>query len=243
MGVCVDLTGKVFGELTVISKSSRRASNGGVYWNCRCSCGREKEIMGQSLKNGKTVSCGHIGKEKLKIGRGLNFKDLTGQHFGKLIVLKRIEDKILSNGEKKVQYECKCSCGRITKVISDNLKKGNTQTCGLCKENSHGNIKISQILDKAKIPYEREKRFSSCKDKMPLPFDFYIDNKYLIEYDGKQHFKDEGLYDYKKTCLHDSIKNQWCKDNDIPLIRIPYTHYKNLCLEDLLLETSNFINK
>jgi len=37
------------------------------------------------------------------------------------------------------------------------------------------------------------------------------------------------------------IKNQWCKNNNIPLIRIPYTHLEDLRLEDLLLETSQFI--
>ena len=39
----------------------------------------------------------------------------------------------------------------------------------------------------------------------------------------------------------DTYKNQWCKENNIPLIRIPYTHLNDLCLEDLLLETSKFI--
>jgi hypothetical protein len=37
------------------------------------------------------------------------------------------------------------------------------------------------------------------------------------------------------------MKNQWCLDNNILLIRIPYTHYNDLCLEDLLPETSKFI--
>jgi hypothetical protein len=36
------------------------------------------------------------------------------------------------------------------------------------------------------------------------------------------------------------IKNQWCKENNIPLIRIPYTHLKDLSIEDLILETSKF---
>ena len=98
-------------------------------------------------------------------------------------------------------------------------------------------------MDENNIPYEKEKRFNSCKDNSYLPFDFYVDNKYLIEYDGKQHFQDGGFYDYKKTHLHDLIKSQWCKDNNIQLIRISYTHYEELCLEDLLLETSNFIEK
>jgi len=37
------------------------------------------------------------------------------------------------------------------------------------------------------------------------------------------------------------IKNTYCKEHNIPLIRIPYTHYNDLCIEDLLLETSNYI--
>ena len=46
---------------------------------------------------------------------------------------------------------------------------------------------------------------------------------------------------FLKTQERDALKNQWCKDNNIPLIRIPYTHLQNLCLEDLQLETSKFI--
>lgn len=37
------------------------------------------------------------------------------------------------------------------------------------------------------------------------------------------------------------IKNQYCIDNQIPIIRIPYTHFNDLCIEDLQLDTSNFI--
>ena len=47
--------------------------------------------------------------------------------------------------------------------------------------------------------------------------------------------------DFEKTKIHDAYKNQWCKENNIPLIRIPYTHLKDLCIEDLQLETSKFI--
>ena len=37
------------------------------------------------------------------------------------------------------------------------------------------------------------------------------------------------------------MKNEWCKDNNIPLIRIPYTQYNDLCIEDLQLETTTFL--
>ena len=78
-----------------------------------------------------------------------------------------------------------------------------------------------------------------------MRFDFYInEDNYIIEYDGEQHFKDtNGFF---KTTLEeiqkrDIFKNQWCKENNIPLIRIPYTRYDDLCIEDLLLETSKYV--
>lgn len=75
-----------------------------------------------------------------------------------------------------------------------------------------------------------------------------MDNKYIIEYDGNVHYytnnsgwnNEENL---KKIKKHDIIKTNYCKNNNIPLIRIPYTIYNNLCLEDLLLETSKYIVK
>jgi len=77
-------------------------------------------------------------------------------------------------------------------------------------------------------------------------FDFYVDNKYIIEYDGETHYK-YNLHGWhnqeqlKAQQERDMIKNQWCKENNIPLIRIPYTHYENLCIDDLKIETSEFI--
>lgn len=52
-----DLSGKVFGDLTVESFAFTR--NHRAYWNCRCACGKEKVICGHSMITGKTRSCGH----------------------------------------------------------------------------------------------------------------------------------------------------------------------------------------
>ena len=71
-------------------------------------------------------------------------------------------------------------------------------------------------------------------------FDFYLPEKNIaIEYDGVQHFKQgNGCYDnqekIQKTKEHDEIKNKYCKLNNICLIRIPYSHFDNLTIEDLL---------
>lgn len=68
--------------------------------------------------------------------------------------------------------------------------------------------------------------------------------KYLIEFDGIQHFQSVNYFGgedgFIKTQKRDAFKNQWCKDNNIPLIRIPYTHLKDICIEDLKIETSKF---
>jgi len=57
----VDLTGQVFGRLTVIKRvGTYKAPNGSSmpWWLCRCLCGREKTVLGMSLKNGDSKSCG-----------------------------------------------------------------------------------------------------------------------------------------------------------------------------------------
>ena len=88
---------------------------------------------------------------------------------------------------------------------------------------------------------------NSALNKALFKFDFFVNNSYLIEYDGDIHFSDtktRGWYssDYQNQIQQfDQLKNEWCKNNNIPLIRIPYTHLKELCIEDLLLETSQFI--
>ena len=98
--------------------------------------------------------------------------------------------------------------------------------CSVCNE-SHGERKISQWLDSNNIKYIPQHRFYDCKDKYTLPFDFYIPKYNLcIEYDGRQHFEPinwfGGEESLKITQYHDEIKNNYCKDNHIILIRIAY---------------------
>lgn len=62
-----DLSGKVFGDLTVVSFAFIR--NHRAYWNCKCSCGQEKIICSHNIITGKTHSCGHkIPKNSVKHG-------------------------------------------------------------------------------------------------------------------------------------------------------------------------------
>lgn len=169
-------------------------------------------------------------------------RDLTGQRFGKLTVL-----EIASHNP--IKWKCQCDCGNYVEVASTSLLKELTQSCGCSK--SRGETKIIQILQENKIPFEYQKTFSSCKIKdtqTKARFDFFIDNKYIVEYDGEQHFSysDFGWNTkehFERIKYRDFCKNQWCQENNIPLIRIPYTHYNDLKLEDLLLDTSSFVVK
>ena len=94
-------------------------------------------------------------------------------------------------------------------------------------KNSLGEERIRIFLTKAQILYEEQKKFKDCININPLPFDFYIQNyNSCIEYDGIHHFEPieyfGGLERHLYTKNNDNIKNQYCIDNSIRLIRIPY---------------------
>ena len=105
-----------------------------------------------------------------------------------------------------------------------------------------GEEKISQILTKNNIPFEREKIFDDFK---PYRYDFYVDSKYVIEYDGKQHFQEyswgDEMHTAEESQQRDDLKNNYCHKHNIPIIRIPYTELEQLKLQDLCLETTTFL--
>lgn len=223
-----DLTGQKFGRWTILEKTDKRDS-GSIVWLCECECGTKKEIRGTSLVAGETKSCGCIQKI-----------DIANQRFGKLIAIKPTEESDL--------WLCKCDCGNEKIVSKRNLLRGHTISCGCLKrERSLGEQKIHNLLIENNIPFEEEKIFENFyfdnDNKKRIPrFDFYINNSYLIEFDGKQHLGIGGWGEpIENIQERDNIKNEYCKKHNIPLIRIPYTHLNELCLNDLLLETSQFI--
>lgn len=102
--------------------------------------------------------------------------------------------------------------------------------CPRCKE-SNGEKEISKFLDNLNIKYEREKRFKDCKNKKPLPFDFYLpDYNICIEYNGEQHYKAISFGNNKeekeKNLIYikcnDKIKSNYCEYNNIKLIIVKY---------------------
>ena len=208
-------------------------------YKCQCDCGNIITVPSSYLIQGTTKSCGCLIKEKM---REIHLKKLVGQRFGNLTVLDF--DEKLSDEKKRVYWKCKCDCGNIVSIQSWHLIGGKTHSCG-CLKSSLGESVIKKILKQNNIKFKEQKSFSNCRfiDTNHLArFDFYIDNNYLIEYDGQQHFESVEYFGgeerFKIQRKRDIYKNQWCKDNNIPLIRIPYTKLDTLCIEDLLLETT-----
>lgn len=60
----------------------------------------------------------------------MKFKDLTGEKFGRLTVIKRIEDHYYQSGRHDVRYQCQCDCGEFVDVLGIHLRSGHTSSCG-----------------------------------------------------------------------------------------------------------------
>lgn len=247
VGRAKDLRGQKFDKLTVLYRV--QGNNGQTRWKCLCDCGNITYAYANNLQNNKyTHNCGCASKrgENLANGdgwQGKNIKDLTGQTFNRITVLGRSEKK---GANRNVIWTCRCDCGTIFDAAGYAIQSGRTSSCGCLR--SKGEEKIKTILNQTTIPFTQQKTFPSCINNRGnlLKFDFYINDKYLIEYDGDIHFDSErsrGWFtdEYRADMkLRDETKNQWCKENNIPLIRIPYTKFDTLCIEDLMLETTKF---
>lgn len=150
----------------------------------------------------------------------------------------------LGNGEYEVvgQYQGSKApieikhktCGNLFKTRPDTILGGHG--CSVCKL-SKGETQISKWLETKGFQFDREVKFSDCRDKIPLRFDFgvYGENGKLItliEYDGSLHYipsrRRGGQRRLEITQYHDKIKTDYCLSRNINLIRIPYWEFKNI---------------
>lgn len=232
-----NLVGQKFGRLTVIKDSNKRTSSGAIIWECQCECGNITYVNKSKLTSGNTKSCGCLRKELYKAKKPHLIKDISNQKFGKLTAL-------YTDGNSKnhsIIWVCECECGNKCQVTSRDLISGNTKSCGCMRNQSYGEQAIKDILISNHIDFIQEYRPPKEELTFAGRFDFFIPSlNLMIEYDGIQHFKQgSGKYDYLEkfnlTKQHDEIKNIWCKEHNIQLIRIPYTiSPENITLDIIL---------
>lgn len=116
----VDITGMRSGRVTALEPTADKR-NGSILWRCRCDCGKELVVEAYKITHGRIQSCGCQRGTK-------NRKDLQGQRFGKLVAVRRLDEKKGSNW----MWLCQCDCGQEIKATTNALLSGNTKSCG-CK--------------------------------------------------------------------------------------------------------------
>lgn len=241
--------GKTYNYLTVISldedyKKENNIKSANAYYKCKCKCGNYKTVRITTLVAGEVKSCGCLKKEQEKenLIHGITLIDLTGQKFGLLTVLER--DETIEDGKRDARWKCKCECGNIKTIRSSTLRNGTTTSCGCLKE-SYGEYKIKKILKENQINFIHNEPY--FKDLITSRggigrYDFIIldinNNPIrLIEFDGKQHYKSIDYFGgeerLKMQQKNDEIKNNYAKEHNLPLIRIPYYSIQEITYENL----------
>ena len=247
LGKYKDLTGYKIGLLTVITNTGQKSKNGSFIWECLCDCGKTIYVPTSSLTRKRcTKSCGCLSSVQSK---KKNTKDVTGDVYGMLTVIKQVVKPSYRVGKRGSWWLCRCECGNEVVVKANHLKTGNTKSCG-CIINSKTEKQIVSLLQNYHIEYIKEYVIDDCRSSLtnrPLRFDFAIFDGshnllFLLEYDGEQHtsgFRYEA--DLVKragenACLQqrDRDKDNYCKQNNIKLYRLSYKQKD--ALEDIILK-------
>ena len=202
-----------------------------------CPKGHKHSTCWNSFSNGRR--CPECSIETVKSKLRLSYDEVK-QGFEKEGYTLLSTEYIKSSSKLKVR----CPKSHEYEVSWGHFNQG--RRCPICN-NSKGEKRISLFLKETNINYEAQKLFKECSYKRMLPFDFYlIDYNICIEYDGQQHYntidfsgknQERAEEQFKQTQKKDNIKTQYCLDNNIKLIRIPYWDFKNI--ENILKQELN----
>ena len=240
VSVAHDLTNRKFGRLTPIKYHGTNNGNGAV-WECLCDCGNKTIVQAGSLKLGKVKSCGCWNTKQLQNPK----KDLSGKTYGYLNIISYTG----RNGSGGSIWNALCTkCGNTIEVSRHDLVTMNRISCGCVKSKSE--TYILKYLKDNNICFKKEYSFNDLKSikGMPLRFDFAIFDdlkqlKFLIEYQGEQHFYSAEYFGGEEKFLlgqkYDNMKREYCKRNNIKLYEIPYYDDLELKLQEIFYDNQN----
>lgn len=184
-------------------------------------------------------------------GQGCKFCNLKNRDFGALTneeFLKRVSGCIsdfvflseYKNNHTPIVIKCE-RCGNIFQQIPYHIFDRGIY-CNSCN-GTKGEQSIERYLRINNIDFIAQYRFEDCKDKKPLPFDFYLpDYNICIEYQGIQHYKPIEYFGGENRFIgqtkRDAIKREYCQNNNITLLEISYKEFNDIdkILDSLLCD-------
>lgn len=172
------------------------------------------------------------------------FKSNIKKNFGSGIELLTTENDYQSGTDV---MQLKCRLHGVFSANIDAIRRGfGCKSCNF----SRGERYIAAALDELEIPFETQKKFDTCRDLRPLPFDFWLpDFNILIEFQGRQHYESfdrwGGAKSLQEVQRRDKIKRGWCSENEIPLLEIKtYRKVKSSIIEFLSgIDKTESLNK
>lgn len=142
----------------------------------------------------------------------------------------KVLNQNVTNG--KASFVFQCACGNTFETEAYKVMSCGKLRCSKCISKESGlEKKTREWLEANSIAFVREYRFEDCRAKRSLPFDFKCDTDkgvILIEVDGGQHYAPiqwGGVKQFRIQKEHDSIKDEYCKENNLTLLRIPWWHF------------------
>lgn len=211
-----DLTGQRFGRLTVVEFALRPETNQS-YWLCKCDCGKEKIIKGDSLISNMSMSCGCFQKEAIKEYTKKRANIKIGLKFNKLLI---------KNTFKKNNFTyaiCRCDCGNEKIILLTSVVNGRIKSCGCFKKESlskrmkkdNGVASLNSLLNRYKNSAKRRKILFDLNEKIFINIInkncFYCNKKPSSIY--KNYFNN-GDYIYNGIDRIDSSKG-YTEDNTV----------------------------
>lgn len=157
------------------------------------------------------------------------------------------DKSVYVNSRTKIDIVCKKH--GVFSQLSNNHLRGHG--CNKCNR-SFGEIEIENFLEENNIEYKTEYTFDDLRYRYPLRFDFvvteYNNIKYLIEFNGKQHYNyypnfHNSENDFIESKERDQLKIDYCLDNNIKLYIIRYDENLNEHLQKIIKENEDIKNR
>lgn len=196
----------------------------------RCGCGEVYETNFSNFKKNKYKCCYNCMIKK----RSENIRNSYDEIKNNIESIEsyKLISKIYKNYRRKLKI--KCPKGHVFYMSYKNFYYEGCR-CLICSE-SKGEKRVREYLSMHSLKHKRQFTFDDLKGVggSLLRFDFAVldelnNLKLLIEYDGEFHFNKQYDADgFEILQAHDKLKNDYCKNKNIKLIRIPYWEFENI---------------